>query len=90
MQLSVGALLSSHEGSIAVFPPSAVSGACLGPMVSLAGSYVTHLCLSLRKCSGMWLSWHWEVLAPGIRSLKFMLLQLKYNQDWNLFLTKDL
>lgn len=33
---------------------------------------------------------HWDVLAPGIKSLKFMLLQLKYNQDWNLFLTRDL
>lgn len=43
MQLPAGGLFSSHEGSIAVFPPGAVSVACLGPMVSLAGSYVTHL-----------------------------------------------
>lgn len=74
MHLSAGGLLSSHGGSIAVFPPGSVSGACLGPMVSLAGSYVTRLCLSPRKYSGVWLSWHWDVLAAGIRSLKFMLL----------------
>lgn len=72
-----GGLFSSHQGSTAVFPPGSVSGACLGPMVSPAGE--THLPLSLRKCSGVWLSWHWDVLAPGIRSLKFLLLHLRYN-----------
>lgn len=51
---------------------------------------VTQLSPSLGKYSGVWLRWHWDVLASGIGSFKFTLLQFRYNQDWNHFLTKDL
>lgn len=57
-------------------------------MVSPGRSCVTQLSPSLGKCSGVWLRWHWDVLASGIGSLKFTLLQLRYNQEP--FLTKDL
>lgn len=72
--LPAGGLLSPDQCSKEVFSLGSVSGACLGPTVSSAGSCVTRPSPSLGKSSGLWLRWHWDLLAPGTGSLKSTLL----------------